>query len=231
MRKASKLALVFVTLLCASVQTLARVQSQDGAQDEAAPQEVAANVPVRLDSSVVVRKLTSRDALERQRAAEELAHLAAVEQRRLVEGYRMQEKNERVRVALDWALYRMGKRDALYQLVRALDTGRADQAQVYLSGLEGPDALYIFLERVNGNTQIQLLQVLAHIGDAQTLERIQPLTRSLDPKIADAARAATSDITQRLADAPAAPANPRQRQVGQQSEDETQPPSEEVPTP
>ncbi|HVF49643.1 MAG TPA: hypothetical protein VNA19_06130 [Pyrinomonadaceae bacterium] len=213
---------------------LARPQLQGGAQDEAAaPQEVAANAPVRLDSSALVRKLTSRDAPERQHAAEELAHLAAVEQRRLVEGYRMQEKNERVRVALDWALYRMGKRDALYNLVRALDSARADQAQVYLSGLEGPDALYPFLERVNGNTQIQLLQVLAHIGDAQTLERIKPLTLSLDPKIADAARAATSDITQRLADAPATPTSPRQRQVGQQTDDdaETQPPPAEVPTP
>jgi predicted DCC family thiol-disulfide oxidoreductase YuxK len=157
------------------------------------------------DSSALVRQLTSRNAQERQRAAEELAHLAPVEHRRLVEGYRLQEKNSRVQVALDWALYRMGKRESLYSLVRALDSDRSDQAVVYLSALETPDALYNFLERTNGHTQIKLLQVLAHVGDASTLERIEPHTRSLDPKLAEAARSAAQDISQRLASTPAKP--------------------------
>jgi hypothetical protein len=224
MSKASQLgcAIVFAALLSATGRTHARPFSSHAAQDETA---TASATP---DTSALVRKLTSRDALERQRAAEELAHLAATEQRRLVEGYRVQEKNARVRVALDWALYRMGKQDALYNLVRALDSARADQAQVYLSELETPDVLYAFLPRVNGNTQIQLLQILAHVGDSQTIERIKPLTLSLDPKIAAAALTATSDINARLANAPPAPANPRQRQVGKTGET-TETATEELP--
>src|SRR5918997_4613182 len=72
------------------------------------------------DSSAVARKLSSRIASERRAAAEELARLAAVEHRRLAEGYRAQEGDVRVKLALDWALYRMGRNESLFPLVRAL---------------------------------------------------------------------------------------------------------------
>ena len=44
--------------------------------------------------------------------------LAATDQRKVVEGYQLQEKNKEVRLALDWALYRMGRAEALYRIVR-----------------------------------------------------------------------------------------------------------------
>src|SRR5215211_1981940 len=98
------------------------------------------------DSSTVARKLSSRVASERRAAAEELARLAAVEHRRLVEGFRVQEKDARVKLALDWALYRMGKNETLFQLVDALDEKKqAEQSVGYLKQLEGPEPLYVFL--------------------------------------------------------------------------------------
>src|SRR5215210_4486152 len=107
------------------------------------------------DSSTVARKLSSRIASERRAAAEELARLAAVEHRRLVEGYRAQEKDARARLALDWALYRMGRFESLYQLVDALDEKKqAEQVVAYLKQLDGPQPLYVFLAVVNGNTKI-----------------------------------------------------------------------------
>lgn len=174
------------------------------------------------DSSTVARKLSSRNPLERRAAAEELARLAAVEHRRLAEGYRVQEKDTRVKLALDWALYRMGKNETLFQLVGALDEKKeAEQAVGYLKQLEGPEPLYVFLGRVNGHTQIRLLEVLATVGDRDTLERIQPYTQSLDPLIADAAKFAEREIQIRVEETPAAEPK-RQRKVG--SADETQPP-------
>ncbi|HEY0079755.1 MAG TPA: hypothetical protein VGB73_14165 [Pyrinomonadaceae bacterium] len=202
-----------LVLACSGAYALPLV----GAQDEPQSQPVAA----RLDSNSLARQLTNSDPLKRQHAAEELARLAATEQRRLVEGYRLQEKNERVRVALDWALYRMGKREVLYSLVRALDSSRSDQAQVYLSELEGPDALYVFLPRANGNTQIKLLQILAYLGNAETLERIKPFAASLDPKIAEAARQAERDINERLNAPSNAPARSRQRVTGASDEEKS----------
>ena len=93
----------------ASVQ----VKAQSDSEEERTPSNGEA-------SAAVARNLASGDPLERQRAAEELARMGAVEQRRLVEGYRLQEKDARVRLALDWALYRMGKTETLFSIVSSL---------------------------------------------------------------------------------------------------------------
>src|ERR1041384_4124045 len=98
----------------------------------------------KFDFAIIVFLLfiTGGIAHARQRSAEALARLAATDQRKLVEGYRLQEKNKDVRLALDWALYRMGRSEALYRIVDELDSGRQGQAIDYLSGLESPDLLY-----------------------------------------------------------------------------------------
>ncbi len=195
----------FIKLLTSVLALLLVVSAQVFAQDDA-------EVESKQDSAAVARRLSSRNAFERREAAEELARLAATEHRRLVEGYRVQEKDARVQVAMDWALYRLGKGEAIYPLVRALDSKQADQVVKYLSGLETPAPLYAVLPRVNGNTQIRLLEVLAHVGDRETLEQIKPYTASLDPGIADAAKFAEREITIRLEETPA-PEPKRQRQV------------------
>ncbi|HJR07127.1 MAG TPA: hypothetical protein VJ842_07715 [Pyrinomonadaceae bacterium] len=197
-------------LTCALLILAASISHASAARQDDAPQA---------DVNVLMRRLTDRDALVRQRAAEELARLAATPQRKLVEGYRLQEKNARVRLALDWALYRMGKPDALYTVVRDLDSTRYNQSEAYLAELETPDPLYSILPRVNGNTQIKLLEALARAGNADTLQVVEPYASSPDPRIADAARFATREITRRL-NAPQAPdTKKRTRQVGKVSSD------------
>jgi hypothetical protein len=174
------------------------------------------------DSATVARRLSSKLVSERREAAEELARLAAVEHRRLAEGYRAQEKDARVKLALDWALYRMGKNETLFELVNALDEKKqAEQSVAYLKQLEGPEPLYVFLGRVNGRTQARLLEVLAAVGDRATLEKIQPYTQSLDPLIADAAKFAEREITIRVEETPAVEPK-RERKVG--NTDDTPPP-------
>ena len=177
----------------------------------------------QISSWAVALRLSSPSAGVRREAAEELARLAAAEHRRLVEGYWVQEKDARVRLALAWALYRMGKNESLFALVRALDEKKlAEQSVGYLKQLEGPEPLYVFLDHVNGNTQIRLLEVLAAVGDRATLERIKPFTESLDPGIADAAKFAEREINIRLEETPKVEPK-RPRKVG--SVDETAPPS------
>ena len=154
----------------------------------------------RMDANVAVRQLTDRDPFVRQRAAEALARLAATEKRKLVEGYRLQEKNARVRLALDWALYRMGKSEALFAVVRDLGSTRTNQSEAYLAELETPEPLYSLLTRVNGHTQIKLLEAFARMGNAATLEVVEPYAASYDPKIANAARFARREITRRLSE-------------------------------
>ena len=169
-------------------------------------------VDARSNPAEFAKQLGSADPLLRQRSAEALARLAATDQRKLVEGYRLQESNKEVRLALDWALYRMGRSEALYRIVDELDSGRQDQAIGYLSELESPDVLYPFLKRSSNAPKINagLLKALARIGDAQTLEIVKPFRDSHQPYVAEAAEIAHDEIEKRLGEpAPTTRVRPR----------------------
>jgi HEAT repeat protein len=169
-------------------------------------------VDARSDPAEFAKQLNSPDAHVRQQSAEALARLAATDQRKLVEGYRLQEKNKDVRLALDWALYRMGRSEALYGIVDELDSGRQAQAVGYLSELETPDVLYPFLKRTSNAPRINagILKALARIGDAQTLDLIKPFRESHQPYVAEAAEVAHDEIEKRLGEtAPEVRARPR----------------------
>lgn len=178
-------------------------------------QEPIDGVDARSNAAEFAKQLGSTDPLLRQRSAEALARLAAVDQRKLVEGYQLQEKNKEVRLALDWALYRMGRSEALYRVVEALDSGRQEQAIGYLSELEGPDVLYPFLNKKNSPARVNagLLRALARIGNAQTLDLIKPFRESHQPYVAEAAEIAHDEIEKRLGE-PAQPTRARPRTVG-----------------
>ena len=211
MRQITKLASRFVSLLlltCAA--TISPLAQGEANETNAAltPEETA----------TFVTELGSREPFVRQHAAEELARRADTDQLKLVEGYRLQEKDARVKAAMDWALYRMGKTASLFNLVRALDSAQAEQVASYLKQLDGPQPLYVFLGKTKRVAQVRLLEVLSEIGDAETLERIKPLLVSVEPNVAAAAESATDQINNRLAGQPAATAPTRPRQVGQTEE-------------
>lgn len=157
-------------------------------------------VDARSDPAEFAKELNNVDPHVRQRSAEALARLAATDQRKLVEGYQLQEKNKEVRLALDWALYRMGRANALYRVVDDLDSGRQEQAIGYLSELESPELLYPFLRRSKNAARINagLLKALARIGNAQTLSLIEPFRDSHQPYVAAAAETAYDEIQKRL---------------------------------
>ena len=169
-------------------------------------------VDARSNPAEFAKQLGSADALVRQRSAEALARLAATDQRKLVEGYQLQETNKEVRLALDWALYRMGRSEMLYRVVDELDSGRQDQAIGYLSELESPNLLYPFLKKNTNAPRINagLLKALARIGDAQTLDVVKPFRESHQTYVAEAAEIAHDEIEKRLSEpAPAVRARPR----------------------
>ena len=169
-------------------------------------------VDARSNPAEFSKQLNSPDANVRRRSAEALAQLAATDQRKLVEGYQLQENNKEVRLALDWALYRMGRSASLFRIVDELDSGRQDQAIGYLSQLDSADVLYPFLKRTNNAPRINagLLKALARIGDAQTLDLIKPFRESHQPLVAEAAETAHDEIEKRIGEpAPAVRARPR----------------------
>ena len=171
-------------------------------------------VDARSDPADFAKQLNSLDANVRQRSAEAIARLAAVDQRKLVEGYRLQEKNKEVRLALDWALYRLGRAEALYHIVDDLDSSRQEQAIGYLAELESPELLYPFLNRTSNRPRVNegLLKALARVGDAQTLDLIKPFRESHQRYVAEAAEIAHDEIEKRLGE-PVAPTRARPRTV------------------
>lgn len=166
-------------------------------------QEPIDGIDARSNAAEFAKQLGSTDPLLRQKSAEALARLAATDQRKLVQGYHLQEKNKEVKLAMDWALYRMGQSEALYRIVQALDSGRQEQAIGYLSELEGPDVLYPFLKKQNNPPRVNagLLKALARSGDAQTLDLIKPFRDSHQPYVAEAAEIAHDEIEKRLGEA------------------------------
>ena len=164
-------------------------------------QSPAQDSTTRPDSSQYAHDLSSGDAPTRQAAAESLARLVAVEQKKLVEGYVLQEKDKRVRLALYWALYRMGKSETLFQIVRDLDSSRYDQALDYLTQLDSPDPLYLFLTQDNTPPKVTLrvLQILGESGNAETVEKIKPFLDHYDEQVSAAAKVAAEQIQNRLA--------------------------------
>jgi HEAT repeat protein len=206
MAKRAVLNLSLGVLLVASGLISVLAQSGAGQDDPVDP---------RAQSAEYARQLSSFDPMERQTGAEGLARLAAVDQKKLVSGYALQEKNKKVKLALNWALYRMGKSEALFEVVRDLDTARRDQATDYLTHLESPQPLYLFLpqDTTSSKAKERLLEVLGKIGDAETLDQIKPFTDSFDPKLSQAAQFATNQIQHRL-DLPATDQKARPRVVG-----------------
>src|SRR5918912_1378577 len=112
------------------------------------------------------------------------------------------------------AVKRLSNRDAV---VRALDSSRSAQAQSYLVNLDSPEPLYIFLEPASGKLKVRLLEVLARIGNAETVERIKPYAASVDPQVASAAQSSIREINTRLAQAPPE-TQTRPRRVGNEAE-------------
>ncbi len=159
------------------------------------------SVDARTDTRLLATRLGDRDPSTRRKAAEALAKLAAVDQKKMIEGYRLQEKDKQVRLALDWALYRIGKSEALYQVVLELDSDRHEQAVGYLSQIDSPELLHEFLARERSKPKViaGIIEVLTVIGDNESLELIKPLRDSLAPGVAAAAESAVEQIEKRLA--------------------------------
>jgi hypothetical protein len=169
-------------------------------------------VDARVNSADFAGRLGHVDPLVRQRAAEALARLAAGDQRKVVEGYHLQEKNKEVRLALDWALYRMGKTETLFRIVRELNSSRHDQAVGYLKQVDSANLLYQFLKPTDNPARITVgvVQALAQLGDGETLELIKPLRDSFTPGVAAAAEVAIEQIEARLSQAETTtPSRPR----------------------
>jgi hypothetical protein len=141
--------------------------------------------------------LVNRDPEVRRMAAEEIARRAEPWFKNMVDGCRLQEKDSKVKLALDWALYRLGENKALFEVIKSLDSGRHSQAVGYLKELEAPEPLYMFLPKAKKNTQVGIFEALGTIGNSSTLNVIRPYRDSTFRDVAKAAAIAEEQIALR----------------------------------
>jgi HEAT repeat protein len=129
-------------------------------------------------------------------ANEGMARTADEGQKTEISAARLVEKSPRVRTAQAFALARIGEREYLDELVRALEhKPTRDLAREYLLETRAEDRQALFAPRsLNATTRAELADVLGRMGDPHALPALQELTHDSDADVARAAERATRRI-------------------------------------
>ncbi len=101
----------------------------------------------------------------------------------------LREDSDSVRLAMGFALFRMGREEHLVELVDKLED---DQAYHYLLELEPAEVskLYPYLGSEKSSIQTRLLDVIGMRGDMSALSIVQPMVESRDADVVSAANLA-----------------------------------------
>jgi HEAT repeat protein len=149
---------------------------------------------------IFVENLRHEDSDRRRYAFEGLARLGNSKYADQTLQQVLSEKDGQVRLAQFWALYKMGRRDYLHEVVRKLDDYRyEDQARDYLLEVNDPADLYPYLRSSDMDIRLKVVEILGQIGDEGTLKELGPILRASGRKVADAVTLAIKRIEWRLA--------------------------------
>jgi HEAT repeat protein len=143
------------------------------------------------------------DPKYRQAAAEGLARVAEADHVTAVSRQRMVENKDGPRMAQSFALYRMGRKEYLEDLIRGLEDGN-EQVFGYLLEFEGKEVslLYPFLESSNARVRSKVAEALGWVGAADALKRLDPLAADPNSEVVSSSVLAMRRIDARLARQP-----------------------------
>ena len=124
--------------------------------------------------------------------AESSLHTTEVARRHL------RETSKNMRLAMSFALFRMGRDEHLSELVAQVDE---EQAFNYLFEMESPDIkkLYPYLKSGNDSSKLRLLEIVGQRGDQSAVEIIQEITDSANSEVSSAANLALRRLFGRTA--------------------------------
>lgn len=153
---------------------------------------------------IFVENMTDNDADRRQYAFEGLARIGDPRYMDQISRLVLTEKNGDVRLAEQWALYRMGSRPNIQYIVRKLDTDQEEQARTYLLESNNAADLYPYVRSSNKEVRQKVIDILGRIGDAETVKELQPVAEASGVATANAATLAIKRIEWRMSGRPRA---------------------------
>ena len=153
---------------------------------------------------VFVENMTDDDADRRQYAFEGLARIGDPRYLDQISRLVLTEKNGDVKLSEYWALYRMGSRPNIQNIVRKLDTDQQQQARTYLMETNNPADLYPYIRSSSKEVRQQVIEILGRIGDTDTIKELQPVAQTSGAETADLATLAIKRIEWRLSGRPRA---------------------------
>ncbi|MGH9764630.1 MAG: HEAT repeat domain-containing protein [Blastocatellia bacterium] len=148
--------------------------------------------------------MQSDDGDRRQYAYEGLARIGDHKYEDRISRLILTEKKGDVKLAMQWAMYKMGDRGELQGIVRRLDSGQSEQARQYLLEVNSPSDLYPYVESSNKAVKTAVLQILGRIGDRDTIDVLKPVVSASGRKSSDEATVAIKEIEWRLNGGPKA---------------------------
>jgi len=149
-----------------------------------------------------VENMTNNDADRRQYAIEGLARIADPRYMDQISRLVLTEKNNDVKLAEYWAIYKMGSTPNIQYIVRKLDTDQESQAHGYLMESKPAD-LYPYIQS-SSNVRRKVIEILGRIGDGETIKELEPVARTSSAATADVATVAIKRIEWRMSGRPRA---------------------------
>jgi HEAT repeat protein len=116
---------------------------------------------------------------------------------RVAEKY-LQEKSSKAKLGMSFALYRMGRKEHLIEVVRSSDKVQAYHYLLEFNASEIQE-LYPYMLTVEHPIRLQLLDIFGQRGDSSAVPVIENLMQSTDPELASAANLAMRRIQSREA--------------------------------
>jgi HEAT repeat protein len=153
---------------------------------------------------VFIENLTDKDAGRRQSAVEGLARIGDQKYADQISRLVLTEKDKDVKLAQQWALYQLGQRDQIRNIVPKLYSGQNDQAYAYLMEINQVSDLYPYTRSSNLEVRRKVIEILGKIGDKTTIAELQPVATSSGAETADTATVAIKRIEWRIAGKPRA---------------------------
>ena len=183
----------------AAVPELTRIVEQSKAADAACILAMAALADLADPASMPLFERVRDHSHEMLRlyANEGIARTADAKMMTDISAARLVEKSPRVRTAQAFALLRLGQREYLDELIRALDkSATRDLAKEYLLETPATDRQALFTPRTASPTaRAELADVLGLMGDPDAMPALRELAQDSDKDVARAAARATRRLS------------------------------------